>query len=646
VWAQLPTIVTPASGATGVAISGITITFNSASTGNSVGSPETFNIELSNAADFYSGSGYWQSADILRTDDVPTNYNYGYDGATLSPGTLYYIRVLSDVNGEGTTSTFTTVTLTVPTNITCQLAVVAAPGVGFGSAPNTAAASLSVFPNARSLRFTLNRTITNATQYVIQFDTTSSNFNNPVDSIIVDDTVSASVANYRVDIGWLTGAKLSGSTVFVRARGINSTSRGAWGAVRKYGAPLQPCRLVSPTASPAITRTAFKLWTTSVKRGTRYYFQVSTNNFATYYSMTGTLAAKNETASGITGNVFRNNYSVGGSDVAFDYLGQLANNTAYSIRVRAWNNQQVGYWADTIVITPSPTLTASIKTPVNAATNQATGLQFSFNDDPNFVETSYDFQISTNNTFTGTLVDVAGIGTRSYYTTALNYNTTYYARVRSNVGTSFTSAWSSTVTFTTKSQPTLSITYPTPSQVWSSRGVFAYSTWENGVTSYQWEIQKTNLPSAANFTGTSTFYGRNFLSYLVAGGTYQIRVRGVVGSQSITGPYSAWVSFSVSASAPMPPPAIEAQTNNNIARVGDNKLEPVAYPNPFSNELMLALPEDAVGYTVSNLSGQTIETNNTPQPTQQLGITWPQGIYHVQVLRSAGQVSHLKVVKQ
>jgi|GEM_PF-5208950 len=656
-WGQEGTIVTPANLATGVTTTGLTITINSTSVGADI-TPEILLIELSdNPTNFSAGPAYWQSLDIVRTETGSTNYNYLYDGAVLSSSTVYYLRVLSDNPGwpEGPVTSFTTASLPVAVNISCLLSIISVPANAYTSAPNLPASTLTVFPNARSLRLTLNRTIPNATKYVIQFDTVIS-FTSPVDSVEIDagTNATAAILNYRVDVGLIRGFKFSGQPIFVRAIAKNSTSRGVWGAVRKYGAPLQPNKLERPTGT--ITRNAFKIWTNRTTGATRYYFQVSSNNFASFYSMTGGLASRNEAVStgtgssgNITGNVFRANYTVNTTtDRAFDYLGQLANNTVYSVRVRAYNAQQVGYWADTLTITPQPTLTASIRNPANNATSIPTGYTFTINDDPNFTESSFDFQVSTNAGFTGIIIDAPGLPTRSFFTSILAYNTTYFARVRSNVNSpALTSAWSSTVTFTTKASPTLAISVPTTNQVWTAKGTFAYSTWEAGVTTFGWEIQKTNLPAAANFTGTSTFYGRNFSSYVVNGGAYQIRVRGIVASQSLTGAYSAWVPFTVSPTASLPAAENQLEAYAATARLAqDAPAEPVAMPNPFTGTLMLNLPKEAVYYSVTALSGHVIEANKSALTAQAIGASWQPGLYLVQVQMASGRIRHLKVVKQ
>jgi hypothetical protein len=402
--------------------------------------------------------------------------------------------------------------------------------------------------------------------------------------------------------------------------------------------------LIAPTIS--ITRSSFKIWTTRVNRGSRFYFQVDNNSdFSSPNVLTGSFASRNETVTGITGNVFRHNYEIGDNNRAFDYLTQLVNNTTYYVRVRGWNSQQNGYWGDVVTITPSPTITSGFNSPTNLATNVATGATFTFTDNPNFTETSWDFQLSTNAGFTSIISDQAGLTTRSAFVSNLDFNTTYYARVRSNVtAPALQSAWA-TVQFTTKAAPTLSLTSPTASQVFPNTFVFAYSTWEGSVTEYQWEIEKLTPPTGTQ-TFTSATFGRNFPTYLARGNSYRIRVRGFAGAQAITGAYSAWVNFSV---APPALPAVQGKQQAFVqsARFGSYEA-PVAaaYPNPFTDRIILSLPKDAVQYQVTDISGRLVERNSQAQSVQEIGASWPRGTYLVLVQNAAGAIQRIKVQKQ
>lgn len=626
-WAQAPTVTSPTNGATNVNPNSYTIAVFSNSTGNSPSSPETINIEISNQSDF-AGSFYWSSNDYTREDDTPATYSE--PGPTLTVSTTYYIRGTSDANGPGATSSFTTAGAPVTGN-NRLLSV-------NGVAPNTTAQTTNVFPNARRLTLDLNQTIPNATQYVIQFDTTSSAFTNVVDSVIITGTST----RIQVDLGGIRGAKLSGSTVYVRTHGRNSSSYGPFGNIRKFGWPMQPCKLESPTGT--INRYSFKLWTNAVGRASRYYFQVSTSpTFSSPYTMTGSLASKNETVSGITGNVFRNNYSVGDAGRAFDYLGQLTNNTYY-VRVRAWNSQQNGYWADTLTVSPLPILTSGFTNLTNGQTNVPVSYTFQFRDDPNYTETSWQMQIATDAGFSSIISDQTGITNRRGYYPNLNYNTTYYARVRSFVSAS-PSSWV-TASFTTQALPAISVTSPAASQIWPNTYVWAYCTWEGSVTQYDWQINKTNSPTSS-FSGTSTYYGRNFPTYLVKGGNYQIRVRGTNSGQGITGNWSSWVSFSVAAASPIPAAQGPQKADIVAARIGsEGPVEPIAYPNPFTDRILLELPSQTVAFHVTDLSGRLVHTGTLPIGVQEIGAGWPKGVYMVTVQTADQGIKRLRVVKQ
>ena len=624
---QTPVITVPINGAINVAyVAGPAITVTSNSTGNDPSDPETINVEISNASDF-AGSYYWGSDDILKEDNLADSYNL--TGPTdLTPSTLYYIRGTSDKNGNGTTNTFTTAAAAVTGGN--RLSLVNA------VAANTTAAALTVFPNSRWITLTLNQNVANATQNVIQFDTTSAAFTHIIDSIVFTGTS----VRMKVDVGGIAHAIMSGTPVFVRSHGRNTTSYGPFsGGGRKYGAPLQPAKLVTPTGT--IDRYSFKLWTNAVGKATKYYFQVDDDpTFASPHSLTGSFSSLNKTVTGITGNVFENNYSVGGTGRAFNYLTQTTN-TTYYVRVRAWNTQQNGYWADTLTIAPLPALTTKFNAPTALQTNVSVAFGFLFYDDPNYAETKWDFQLSRSATFATIDNNQPGITRRYSYVPNMLYNTTYYARVRSYVGASV-SPWA-TVQFTTQATPNIYITAPASGQIWPNTGVWCYSNWEGSVTQYQWQVEKLNAPTSST-SGTSTFYGRNFASYIQRGGSYRVRVLGYSATQSLTGSYSAWVNFSVS--PPPPGPRAEGPDHADAnGRIGEEIIEPATYPNPFGNQVTLSLPPTATLYTVTDMQGRLVERNTQPQLSQEVGQNWPTGIYLITVATPDG-AKRLRVVKQ
>ncbi len=634
-WAQVPVVLTPANGATGVAINNANIVVRSESTGNDPSAPETIIVEVSAAPSF--STIVWSSNDIIREDDIPTNYPLTLTGVTLAAGTTYYIRGVSDVWGNGTANTFTTATAAVTG--TNRLASVN--GVNAQTVPITPPTSPStVRPNARRLTFELNQAIANATEYVIQWDTVSSAFANVCDSIIVSGTTGS----IRIDQGGIRGIRLSGNgNVYVRSHGRNATSFGPFGAARRFCWPLQPCSLVSPGAT--INRFAFKLWTRGVPRADQYYWQVDDDpTFASPHTLTGAASGLNRTISGITGNVFENNYTVGTNPGgrAFDFLQQLIL-TTYYIRVRAWNSTQVGYWADTMAVTPNPTLTAGFGEPTNSQTGLLPTVRFRFRDDPNFTETSRDFEVATDAAFTNVVFSQLGVAPQNapVFVANLLYNTTYYARVRTSAPP-FTSAWAS-IQFTTKAEPTPVVTYPTPSIVWNTTGIWCYASFESGITRYDWEVEKTNAPTST-FAGTSTFYGRNFSTFLVRGGQYRIRVRGFAGAQSITGPWSDWVPFSV---APPALPLVEGYAAARSAALLGQQPEgqAIAYPNPFTGRLSVEMPQAALSFSVYDLSGRQVEPEQPARPWQQLGEAWPAGVYQIRIRSAEGTLRPLRVVK-
>jgi hypothetical protein len=110
-----------------------------------------------------------------------------------------------------------------------------------------------------------------------------------------------------------------------------------------------------------------------------------------------------------------------------------------------------------VFLPPAPPVLAS---PANRAINVPTPPTLNWNASTG--ATSYRLQVSTNTSFSPTVLDQSGIATTSYGVSDLANNTTYNWRANAtNAGG--TSSWSSTRSFTTIPSPPPPRTSPSPS---------------------------------------------------------------------------------------------------------------------------------------------------------------------------------------
>ncbi|MEK9136744.1 MAG: glycosyl hydrolase family 18 protein, partial [Bacteroidota bacterium] len=103
---------------------------------------------------------------------------------------------------------------------------------------------------------------------------------------------------------------------------------------------------------------------------------------------------------------------------------------------------------------PLPPPVPVLSSPSDSAIGVGTDPILSWN--ASIVATSYRLQVSTDSTFSSSLIDKNGIGAASYNLTSLSYNTTYYWRLNATnaVGASH---WSTVWSFTTVAAPAPSI---------------------------------------------------------------------------------------------------------------------------------------------------------------------------------------------
>jgi len=190
-------------------------------------------------------------------------------------------------------------------------------------------------------------------------------------------------------------------------------------------APATPMLLAPANAASGVALTPKLTWNTAA-RATSYRVQVST-------------------VSTFTATVVDDSTLTAGAD---SLITALANNTMYFWRVNAKNTTGTSAWTavrnfTTVAVAPvTPVLTY----PADAATGTPTSLTLTWGTVAN-AET-YRVQLSTNSTFSSTIVDDSTVTAGSKTMTGLSGTTVYYWRVNAK-NTGGTSAWSTLFSFTT-----------------------------------------------------------------------------------------------------------------------------------------------------------------------------------------------------
>ncbi|QHT69600.1 T9SS type A sorting domain-containing protein [Rhodocytophaga rosea] len=654
------TVTAPANGATGVSLLP-TLTVLSTSTGNSASSVERIRIQIATNANFTTG--------------VQTSYNFGkstnsaisysWTPAQLLPNTIYYVRGLSSKYGNSAAISFRTEGLS-------YLSLVD----GVDATTNNQYANKYITPLTASL-------VSFANVYDWQFDEDGDFITTPP---AYSTTTTGNILNLQADVSGLR----SGVSYYVRIRPRRTGSSpivGSWSGddlssnfIYRFYNALHPLALFSiddpdVTATLNTTKGSMKLVSRHVENATDVVFQIDDDpNFASPFALpflrNGVLRYwLNTTHPGVSGNVFKANssyYSIGGKNNPVgtlthrlvEFLYGYASGTYY-VRVRAANANQLGYWSTVIPVTVTlPPRTNVLTNIANNATQVGTLLYFpTVSDDPNYVETSFDLQISRDN-FATLDYDTTNIPHRAILPTGifvskdkpkiinLLFNTTYRVRVRSYINNSYPNdpaAWRY-ITFTTQTAPIVNFTQ-FPASPWTSRSLTIYATTQPGINQYNWEIEKTNAPISTS-SKTSTVNYTNFYTYLKAGGEYRIRVRGNATAQGLTGVWSNWVTFSVSASA-----ARIASADDIQGAETDLFSQPVLSPNPFSERTNLNVQsgKNNVFIRITDMRGRVLEElHSTSNEVIELGHRWQKGMYIIQVIdvESNKLIKTIKAVKQ
>jgi hypothetical protein len=677
----LLSIISPTSGQIGVDPRP-TIVATTSSTGNASPNPaETIYFEVSRTPDFNTSQAspdYQRSGLYLKNYDGTFNFNYR-PSASLRFNTVYYTRAVSSKYGPSATVSFTIIGVDVS-----YLSLVD----GVDATNNDQYANKYITPLTASAD-------PEANLYDWQFDVDGDFVTTaPFYSV----TTTGNVLNLQAN---LPGFE-SGQAYYVRVRGrrtANPVIVGPWSGdnlssnrIYRFYNALHPVTLYStddPNEAPilSVNRGSMKLAAPNVGNATQIVFQVDDDpNFGSPFALppvnepNGGRPWLNTTHPGVDGNVFKSNrdyYSIGGYNSqtgtlayrVLEYLYGYSSGTYY-IRTRAANPNQTGYWStvQTITVSLPPRsnkFMADVGTnilsiiPNNSTERPASIYRPGISDDSNYIETSFDFEISVDNFATvidslsfynkwhrGILSSEITNDDKSKLTIPLLFNTTYQVRVRSYINNSYPnepSAWSTT-TFTTQVVPIVKFT-SLPASPWVSKGLNVYASTQPGIDQYEWQVEKTNTPTGS-FSKTTPLWYTSFKEYLLAGGQYRVRVRGNATKQGLTGAWTNWATFSVSASAARIAIADEVQGAET-----DLFSQAVLSPNPFAERTNLKVDSDQnnVFIRVTDLRGRVLEEiHSTNNKSIELGNRWEKGMYIIQVIDvdSNKLLKTIKAVKQ
>jgi len=298
----------------------------------------------------------------------------------------------------------------------------------------------------------------------------------------------------------------------------------------------------------------------------------------------------------------------------------LTNNTTYYWRVNATNaggtSAYSTAWSFTTVAAVSPPAAPTLVVPANGTTGISTSPTLSWNASSG--ATSYQLQVSSNSTFSTTVVNQTGITETSYAVSGLVNNTTYYWRVNAS-NAAGTSVYSDVWRFTTSEIPQSPLTAPTlSSPVNGTTGILTNTilTWNASAGALSYHLQVAVNPSFSNpFVDkggiTSTSYEVSGLSNNT---TYYWRVSTTYGNG--TSPYSStWsfvtVVFPPSAPNLVVPPDGATGISTNPTLVWEQSTGASSYQLQVSTESSfssIVLDQSGItstSYTVTDLAGNT-----------------------------------------
>lgn len=412
-----PMIMTPIDGETGVAIAPTIVV----GPFNSPGVDEHYSTDWQISTD-----SIFSNIISSATDDTLNKYFWNVTG--LSDLTQYYIRA----RYKGSTYGYGAWSPTVGF-VTIQANSINTPSI---ASPANASDGNSLSPSLSSSVFS----VTGGSDTHQSSDwqiATDSNFSNIVASV-TGDTVNKTT--------WSTVGLIPNTTYYVRVRykGAN-LPYSAWSPTSQFSTiHVNTPSITSPTNAatglmPAITLTgsSFAVTGASDTHASSTWQIATDSNFNTIVTEIS------------NSSTYKTSWTV-----------NLNLNTTYYARVRytgtTYSNSN---WSNTVSFSTVANYTPNvpgITSPVAAATNQGPLVSFTATafamDGGNATHTSSDWQIATDAGFTTLVSSATGdtVNKTTWTSASLAVSTTFYARVRYLASNGIYSAWSTTVSFTTK----------------------------------------------------------------------------------------------------------------------------------------------------------------------------------------------------
>ncbi|MEJ5244805.1 MAG: T9SS type A sorting domain-containing protein [Bacteroidota bacterium] len=598
----------------------------------------------------------WIAGDLFNKSfpdgSVMFNINVVYNG----PGTVPFTWGLSNA-GYASFVENETVTLLVENGGNVTLNYVNGGIVPAG--PTLSAPTLSL-PANNATNVAINpvlewNSVNGATGYVLQVSTSSTFTTTVVNQSVTGTTYNVSGLNYNTTYYW-------------RVKATDGTNESDWSSVWSFTTAPQPSTNVITLELGTVTATPGQLVSVPVKiygangpnaivlaelyisHGTGITKTGTGTGFADYHTlcpaadwvgnmsysptmiMNGWIAGDLFNKSFPDGSVMFNINVVynGPGTVPFTWglsnagYASFVENETVTLLVENGGNVTLNY-VNGGIVPAGPTLSApTLSLPANNATNVAINPVLEWNSVNG--ATGYVLQVSTSSTFTTTVVNQSVTGT-TYNVSGLNYNTTYYWRVKATDGTN-ESDWSSVWSFTTMMQPLTAVSLYMPLDGATNVTLSPTLEWQSVATATGYEVQvsTSNTFTTTVYSGTTTNLTQA-LSGLSNNTTYYWRVRALRGSEQ--GPWSAVWSFTT-IQQPLTAVVLSAPANgaNNVTLTPTLEWQSVATATGYE-----------VQVSTSNTFTTTVYSGTTTNLTQALsGLSYNTTYYwRVRALRGTEQ---------